>query len=405
MTTKPQTWLGIQQLQKKPKQARREQQPLAELPLPRSARPAQQAQRAPHTAHHSDDTVEDKRGAAPVHQTVLVQHQLQTSVMVWADAQILQPPAAPEKMPHQQLSDLSRGAAALTSAKAAAGSHAKHLVAGKPDVVPCTPVAAAAHVTHPLSQRTCAKAAQALQSDAAANAADKVVEGSATMLAGGSSAQKASLQAEQAEQQWVQAGQPKQQGTADEGSPQQKASSDIDEYDFDAALQQTDEQAAEATKGRRMSLPLPQDHAARSTADQQVLAKSHTEARLLCSTSAAAAAPAAAVQGELPVQPGSPGVFGLSPPPLRTLHWRGHKPSAAAELLPARPADSGCPSGLALDPSAAFVDLEGLVQAVQGDQRQCVHRETEPENQGAAAPAVPDAEERNVSGMVQFYAA
>lgn len=399
---KPQTWLGIQQLQRKPSRARKVQQPLMELPLPRNASLAQQAQRAPRTAHHSDDTVEDNHGAASARQTVLVQRQLQTTVVVHADVQLLQPPPAHGKVPHQQVLDLGKSAAAVTSVSAAAGTHAKRLAASKADVVPCTPVAAAAHVTQPLSQCTRSKPTQAPQPDATAHNADTASEKPSALPVGDSLAHKLGQQAKQS-------GQPMQQDTAGEAVPQQKADVGIDVYDFDAVLAQTDEQAAEAARGRRLSLPQPQKPAARSTADRQIEASTHPALRLPSSSSAAAAAAAAAVHSRLPAQAqpeeaGSPGVFGLSPTPHRAFHWRGQKPSAAAEPMAAGPADSGCPSGLAYNPSTAFAGLEGLVQAMQGDQQQQSDHQLEPEHEGmpAAAAADADAEVEDAPGVLQY---
>ncbi len=394
---KPQTWLGIQQLQRKPSRARKPQQLLMELPLPRSASLAQQVQRAPRTAHHSDDTVEDNCGAASARQTILVQQQLQTTVVVRADVQLLQPFPAHENVQPQQAPELEKGAPAVTSLSAAAGLHAKHLAASKADLVPCTPVAAAAHLMQPLSQCTRSKPTQAPQPDAPAQDSDTASEKPGGLPTGGRCAHTLGPQAGPSAQQHAQAGQPMQQGTADEAAPQHKADSGFDVYDFDANLAQTDDQVAAAAKGRHLRLPQAQIPADRSTADRPVAASTYPEVRLLSSSSAAAAAAAAAVHSRLPKQAppeqtGSPGVFGLSPTPHKAFHWRGQKPSAAAEPMAAGPADSGCPSGLAYDPSTAFAGLEGLVQAVQGDQQQQQSDHLlEAEHEGTPAAAAADA--------------
>ena len=379
-----------------------------ELPLPRSASLAQQAQRAPHAVHHSDDTVEDNCRAASARQTVFVQHQLQTTVVVRADVQLVQPPPAHEKVPHQQVLDLGKRAAAVASVSAAAGMHAKHLAASRADMVPCTPVAAAAHIMQPLSQCTRSKPTQAPQPDAPAQEPETASEKPSALPLGAGIAHKLSSQDEQSGQQRVQAGQPMQHGTANEGPPQRNADSGIDVYDFDAVLAQTEEQAAAAAIGRRTSIPKPQIPAARGTADTHVATSTHPEVRLPSSSSAAAAT-AAAMHTRLPKQAepqqaGSPGVFGLSPTPHKAFHWRGQKPTAAAEPMAARPADSGCPSGLAYDPSTAFAGLEGLVQAVQGDQQQQSDHQLEPEHEWTAAAASADAELEDLPGVLQSSA-
>ena len=411
---KPQTWLGIQQQHKKPKRARKEQQPLMELPVSRSARLAQQAQPAPHMAHHSDDTVEDARRADSALHRTSGQQQLQSTVIVRADVQITQFLTAAEKVPQQVESDQCTAAQRaekhyleIPEVKAAALVPAKHPLASSAEVVPGTPVAAAAHVTQPLSQRTTAKPTQAPCLNTAPFIPDTVMRRSSARLLESRVSQKVTPQAGQPEKRRARAGQPMQLGNVVDGASQQEVNPGIDEYDIDAALQQTDEQTAVAARGRRMSMPQPRHPAARSTADPQVAASTHTEVRSQRTSSAAAAA-AAAVHGKVPkeaqpAQAGSPKDFGLSPTPHRALHWRGHKPCAAAEPMAARPADSGCPSGLALDPSAAFVGLECLVQAVQGDQAQQSGQLVEPQDKGAAAAAAPHAEMQDAPGVLILY--
>ena len=408
--TKPQTWLGIQQQQKKPKRARKEQQPLMELPLPRSARLAQQAQPAPHMARHSDDTVEDRRAESAL-QRISGQQQLQSTVIVRAEFQITQFHNAGEKMPQQQVSDQCTAAqrahkhyVEIAEVNTSAPLPAKDLVAGSAEVVPGTPVAVAAHVMQPLSQRTLAKPTQAPCLNTAPSIPDTVVERSSARLMERRVAQTLSPQGRQPEKAWARAGQPGQQGDVEGRAPHQRANCGVDEYDIDAALQQTDEQTAAAARVRRMSLPLPQNPAARGDADPQVTATPHMEVRLPRSSLVAGPAVAAG-RGKLPkqaqpAQAGSPEDFGLSPTPHRAVHWRGHKPCAAAEPVPARPADSGCPSGLALDPSAAFVGLEGLVQAVQGDQPQLSGQPDKLQDDKAAAAAAPENVMKDAPGVL-----
>ena len=407
---KPKTWLDIQQ-QQRPKRAKKAQQPLAELPLSRSAKLAQQAQHAPRTVNVSDDTVEDDHRAESAEQIPVVQNQLQGTVVMRVEVEMRQASKAADRMPQQKVLDQdARGQAGarshsqVTKTTTAAALHAKHAFVSNTDLVPCTPVAAAAHVTQPLSQRT---RAQPSRLDTAANNADTAKDNEAVAMFRGALNEAQDLRPPHGHKQALngqpekpgqyrvspgqsghlraQARQSGQQSRADDEVPQEGFSYDV--YDFDAAMH-TDEQAAHAGRSKQADLPSP----CRPTTlprEGRKTAGTQAETRLLRSDSAAAAAAAAAVvQNKLsdqamPVQMCSPGVLGPSPTPHKALHWRGQRISAIPQAVPARPVGSDCPSGFAIDPATAFMGLGGLVQAVQGDQGQQSHREQGPD-EGAA---------------------
>lgn len=400
---KPKTWLDIQQ-QQRPKRAKKAQQPLAELSLSRSARLVQQAQHAPRTVNFSDDTVEDDHRAESSQQIPSVQDQLQGTVVMQAEVQIRQfcLPKAADRMPHQKVLDQDASGQAgarshpqVTETTTTAALHAKHVFASNTDLVPCTPVAAAAHVTQPLSQRTRARPSRL---DAAADKADSVKDNEAEAKFRGARNEAQDLRpphgqqealngqlekpgqyrvsAGQSGQLRAQAGQSGQQSHADDEVPQQEVSYDV--YDFDATMH-TDEQAAHTGRGKQADLPSPCRPAALPREGGKA-AGTQAETRLLRSDSAGQNKLS---DQALPVQMCSPGVLGPSPTPHKALHWRGQRISAIPQAAPARPADSDCPSGFAIDPATAFMGLGGLVQAVQGDQGQQTHRNQGPD-EGAA---------------------
>lgn len=379
---KPQTWLGIQQ-QQKPRRARKAQQPLAERLLPRDARLAQQAQRAP---HHSDDTVEDNRRAELAQQRLPGHFQPRSTAAAQADVQISHPDKPSKEVLAQDprvQPEASMGIQA-TEVETAAAKRAKHSTR-EVDVVPCTPVAAAAHVAQPTSLRTRARTAQASQAAAAPRQADARKEAGAD-VAGAKSAPAPRAQD-------VQPGQP---STAQGEAPQQELSCGFDELEFEAALLQTDEQAPAAAKQRRVTMSPAGKGAAkvplRRNADAPAAQADAHKLYSAAETAAAAATAAAAtvVQLMLPAPANSLEFEMPATTPHKALHWRGSRaPAAQPQQAPAMPADSGCPSGLGLDPATAFHGLGGLVQAVQGDQavqaNQGAH--IRPEQQADEAPA------------------
>ena len=387
---KPQTWLGIQQQQRPRRGKKAKAQPLAELPVLPAPGSATLAQRAEHAlrsaaaAHHSEDTVDDNRRAESTQQRLAMQPEQQPSAVVTqAD---VPGSRAGDMAPHQKApaqSAASQGERRLGTQPDASGMHgmepstaeaarASKALASSADVVPCTPVAAAAHVAQPLTQRTRAKTAQTLQDSAGPGkeAGAKIAEASG-------------------------AG----QATARPG--QQEPSCSFDEFEFEEALLQTDEQAFAAAKRASMGTPLPsqpRDCAQPATTAAAPPTGNAVRAQTLPSGAAAA------THGKQPSQAArmqaGPDVMPIpSPTPHRAMRWRGSKPPVQrAKPPPAKPTDSDCPSGLAVDPTTAFMRLEDLVQAVQGDQganlSPCREQETD------ALPASPtDAPPANTTGV------
>ena len=257
----------------------------------------------------------------------------------------------------------------ISTAEAARTSKA---LASSTDLVPCTPVAAAAHIAQPLTQRTRAKTAQAPQDSAGAGkeAGAKIHEASG-------------------------AG----QATAQPG--QQGASCSFDDFEFEEALLQTDDQAFAAAKRASMGKSLPSQpkaHAHPATTAAAPPTGNAVRAQTLPSGSAAAMHKKQPSQAAR-MQAGPHGMPIPSPTPHRAMHWRGSKPSVQqAKPPPAKPADSDCPSGLAIDPATAFTRLEDLVQAVQGEQG--ANPDPRPEQGADAFPASPtDAPPANTTDL------
>ena len=384
---KPQTWLGIQQ-QQRPRRGKKAQvQPLAELPVLPAPGSATLAQRAEHAlrsaaaAHHSEDTVDDKRRAESTQQRLPLQPEQQPSAVVMqADVPVS---LAGDRAPHQKAparSAASQGERRMGTQPDASGTHSMELstaeaarsgkaLASSADVIPCTPVAAAAHVAQPLTQRTRAKAPQTLQdsADPGKEAGAKIAEASG---AGQATAR------------------PGRQGASE--APQQEPSCGFDDFEFDEALLQTDGQAFAAAKRASMGTPLPsQPKACAQPATTAAAPPTSNAVRAQTLPSGSAAATHGKQPSQAARMQAGPDVMPIpSPTPHRAMRWRGSKPSVQRAKPPlAKPADSDCPSGLAVDPTTAFMRLEDLVQAVQGDQganlKPCREQETD------ALPASP----------------
>ena len=456
----PQNWLGAQQRQRhKPKQARKAQQPLMELPLPRSA--TLTAQAAP-ALPQSDDTVEDSHRAHLMQQRLSVQLLVQLPPCskgapqadgAGSPARGTHAEASNPYQPAQEPSLLEATAARATWARAGAATMAatKQGAAGsRREMILCTPVAAAAHIAEPMSQRTRAKTALAPCSGAARRKA----EPEAVADVGDLAAVVTRAQAGPAQL----AGQVGQQGSLMREAPQQIAGCGYNDWDADleAALRHSDQHAlAAVAKEEEAKVPLRSKHRAEATGKSTLGAAAGAQATVTDSAQsrsavAAATASAAAARPKQPEQAAqgqaaSPAPQRPATTPHRAMHWRGgpliieeaarepaqadagepdcpfavnthvvacsHEaqlPSAQAqsdcpsdavpeEKLPAKrqpaaakPAESDCPSGLVGDPSMAFVGLGGLVWDVQGDQ--------EPQSPRQARQLdVPQAEDRSAA--------
>ena len=437
----PQNWLGAQQQQRrKPKQAHKAQQPLTELPLPCSA--TLTARAAP-ALPQSDDTVEDGHRAHLMQQKLSVQLSVQLPPCSkgapqahragspaggnYVEAADPDQPAQLSAMPEAPTARASwarAGAATMAATEqGAAGSRGEMIL--------CTPVAAAAHIAEPMSQRTRAKTAEASCSGAARRKAGP----EAVADADNAAAVATCMQAGPAPP----AGQIGQQGSPTAEAPQQDAGCGYNGWDADleAALRHSDQHAlAAAAKGQKAKVSSQNRHCAQVTGKAIASADSSAPVR---DAATAAARSTSAVAADMdfaaaacPKQPeqapqgqaASPAPQRPAITPHRAMHWRGgpliieeaalepaaanavqlHCPLGAAvdahvvhsheaqhppaeaqsgrpsdavpkDTLPAKrqpaaakPAESDCPSGLVGDPSMAFVGLGGLVWDVQGDQ-------------------------------------
>ena len=322
-----------------------------------------------------------------------------------------------------------------------AGSHREMIL--------CTPVAAAAHIAEPMSQRTRALAPRS-------GAAQRKIEPEAVADAGDRAAVVTRTQAGPAPP----ARQIGQQGSPIGEAPQQNASCGYNDWDADleAALRHSDQHAlAAAAKREQAKVPLRSRPLAEATGKSTLAAAAGAQATATDSAQsrsavAAATASAAAARPEQPKQAAQGQAASPAPQrpaitPHRAMHWRGGpliiekatlepaganagqpdcpfgvavdarvvacspkaqlppaeahsgRPSVAvpedklpAERQPAAavPAESDCPSGLVGDPSMAFVGLGDLVWDVQGDQGpQSPHQAHEPD--------VPQAEDRLIA--------
>ena len=307
----------------------------------------------------------------------------------------------------------------------------EHGAAGsRREMILCTPVAAAAHIAEPMTQRTRAKIAEA----SCSGAARRKVQPEAVADAGDLAAIVCCAQAGPAPP----AGQVGQHVSPLGEVPQQDAGCGYNDWDADleAALRHSDQHAlAAAAKGQQARVSSQDRQCAEATGKAVASADSSAPVgdaatAAARSTSAVAAAmafaatacpkqPEEALQG----QAASPAPQRPAITPHRAMHWRGgpliieeaaHEPAQAnavppyspfgaavdahvvrsqnAQLPPAeaqsdhssdavpednliakrqpaaaKPAESDCPSGLMGDPSMAFVGLGGLVWDVQGD--------------------------------------
>lgn len=454
----PQNWLGAQQQQRrKPKQAHKAQQPLMELPLPRSA--TLTAQAAP-ALPQSDDTVEDSERAHLMQQGLSVQLLVQLPPCSKGASQANRAgspargnvEAADPDQPAQQCSLPDAPTAPATRAHAGAATMAateQGAAGSRREIILCTPVAAAAHIAEPMSQRTRAKTALAPGSAAAR----RKIHPEAVADAGDLAAVVTRAQAGPAPP----AGQVGQQGSPLGEAPQQDASCGYNDWDADleAALRHSDRHAlAAAAKGQQAKVTSQNRQRAEATGkaiasadssapvrDAATAAARSRSALAAAVTSAAAACPnqpEEAPQG----QAASPAPQRPAITPHRAMHWRGgpliieeatrepaqanavqsncplgvavgahvvrsqeaqHPPAEAQsdrlsdavsedslpakrQLATAKPAESDCPSGLVGDPSMAFVGLGGLVRDVQGDQGPRSPRQ-------AREPDIPQAED------------